>query len=629
MKRPSENASLLLQTITAYVLLSLLYRISLIDAVWHTYSIVVPLHLANLLLGLTDDALTGLALGVCLFIIPDSLISTKKIIFFLLLSTCAVFYVASRQVYYLLSLPLTTQLLSSAKENGITLFYCLPFLKASDWLLLFAPPTLFVFFRLTKKSCLHGLLYYFIFPISVSALSYGLLAFAWYNEPLQQASLNSLYQNPLKHLVLDYYQHRNKYYERRRDQASALQKKSFAFIDQNFIVSTPPSQPLAAALPLEEKSKWNIVVVVMESVGNKYAFATPYSSAIAMPFLYQLAQKSLWLKNNYTSGNNSALGSFGLFSGIYPPPVPDHFILQPHINIPNMATWLGKEYDSFFVTPSDTHLYFPLGFFKNQQGLKYFYDASSLPGKNKTLLYNMFLSDRFGLNFFLSRLTQAKPPFFAIYWPTATHFPYHDYHFDHSFLPPKNPLNCYLNNLRFLDNELQTIYTLLEKKHWLNHTIFIVVGDHGEGFGQHLGSYIHSTRLFEEQIAVPAILYQPRLFKPQQITQPTTSADILPTLLDALHMAHSPHSFQGESLLKRSVRKYVFIYGEEDSLAAIDRDQFKTYLSWSEDRCARYNLVLDPEEHHPLPCLPEAESALIQFRHYQPALLKTYNKEHA
>ena len=85
------------------------------------------------------------------------------------------------------------------------------------------------------------------------------------------------------------------------------------------------------------------------------------------------------------------------------------------------------------------------------------------------------------------------------------------------------------------------------------------MGDHGEGFGQHAseGGWMHGGALFREQIQVPAMLYQPNLFKPQQSTQPTSVLDLVPTLLDAMNKPYKESQFQGESLLRPQNRKYV------------------------------------------------------------------------
>ena len=57
-------------------------------------------------------------------------------------------------------------------------------------------------------------------------------------------------------------------------------------------------------------------------------------------------------------------------------------MMRADIVIPNIATCLGKDYDSFFITSADTRIYFPRQFMTNT-GFKEFYDANTLPIKNK------------------------------------------------------------------------------------------------------------------------------------------------------------------------------------------------------------------------------------------------------
>ena len=182
-----------------------------------------------------------------------------------------------------------------------------------------------------------------------------------------------------------------------------------------------------------------------------------------------------------------------------------------------------------------------------------------------------------------------------------------------------------------MDQQIKRIYTLLTKKNWLNNTIIIVVGDHGEGFGQHNdidGGWIHGNSLFPEQIKVPVLFYQPRLFKPRMITQSTSSIDMLPTLLSAMKVPYDSNFFQGESLFQPSLsRKYIFFYNDgQDEIGAIDKNNHEMQISFSHGKCRIYNLNHDSQEKIPLPCLDKnQETAIIQFRNYQYSMLNWYN----
>ena len=163
----------------------------------------------------------------------------------------------------------------------------------------------------------------------------------------------------------------------------------------------------------------------------------------------------------------------------------------------------------------------------------------------------------------------------------------------------------------------------------MDHTILVVVGDHGEGFGQHTGQggWVHGGALFQEQIKIPTLIYQPTLFPPQQVTELTSSVDLVPTLLDAMKIAYDTNRFQGESLLRDTrKRKYVFVYGENNEIAALDQQHMKTQISFEEGTCVRYNLLLDPKEQVSHLCEPAVVSAIVKYRNYQPIIFEKYNK---
>ena len=46
----------------------------------------------------------------------------------------------------------------------------------------------------------------------------------------------------------------------------------------------------------------------------------------------------------------------------------------------------------------------------------------------------------------------------------------------------------------------------LRERKLLDDTLVVIVGDHGESFGEH-GSYVHNNSLYEEETTVPLIFW--------------------------------------------------------------------------------------------------------------------------
>ena len=69
-------------------------------------------------------------------------------------------------------------------------------------------------------------------------------------------------------------------------------------------------------------------------------------------------------------------------------------------------------------------------------------------------------------------------------------------------------LNRYLNSVRYLDFFLKNLIEQYKKLGLYENTIFIIFGDHGEGFGEH-GRYVHEDNPYEESLKIPLIIHAP------------------------------------------------------------------------------------------------------------------------
>ena len=190
-------------------------------------------------------------------------------------------------------------------------------------------------------------------------------------------------------------------------------------------------------------------------------------------------------------------------------------------------------------------------------------------------------------------------------------------------------ISRYYNNLNLLDHMIRRIYDHVKRTGLLDRTIFVIVGDHGQAFGQHHpDNYMHHKYSYSENLETPAIIYQPALFKPRTFEFPTSHVDILPTLLDAMRIPYDPSLFDGESLFDNKLRrKYIFFYGYEGSVSSLDANQIKVQYSLKKNSSWAYDLKLDPGEGNPLDCSayePQLE-ALRKFVSYHDSSLVKYN----
>lgn len=384
-------------------------------------------------------------------------------------------------------------------------------------------------------------------------------------------------------------------------------------------------------LPGKNTHPWNIVFFIMESVGTRYMFDTSRGNQMPMPFLQRISKESWHLKRHYTTSNVSTKALFSVLSGLYDFFTRETFSIGTDARVPSICNFLAKSYDSFLVTPSSISWYFPAAFLKNS-GLAEVHSYENLNFRIKETFHSLghyVARDEIQtVDFFIQRLNKAREPFMGIYISFAAHFPYFDYGPDYCVMEGDGGLvSRYYNNLNLLDHMIKRIYDDLEEKGLLEHTIFVVVGDHGQAFGQHHpDNYMHYRYSYNENLETPAIIHQPALFKPKAFELATSHVDILPTLLDAMRIPYDPVLFDGESLFQNRLRrKYIFFYGLEESISSLDTHQIKVQYSLKKERCRVFDLKSDPGEKNPLDCSPyklQLEALRHFVGHHDSSLIK-------
>jgi len=382
-----------------------------------------------------------------------------------------------------------------------------------------------------------------------------------------------------------------------------------------------PNKNPEKSLPPKGNHPWNIVFIILESVGTRYIFDTSGGHPMPMPFLHKISREGWFLKKHYTTSNVSTKAVFSLLTGLYDFFSRETFGTRPDADVPALYNWLGKRYDTFLVTPSSISWYFPTKFVKNS-GLSEIHSYENLKFQIKeefhSLGHYIARDEVETVDFFMRRLSKAKEPFLGIYISFAAHFPYFDYGEDYRVRKDDGRLiSRYFNNLGLLDRMIKRIYDHLKEQGVLERTVLVIVGDHGQAFGQHHpNNFMHYRYSYNENMEAPAILYQPALFKPRVFALPTSHVNLLPTLLDAIRVSYPPAALDGESLFNNGRKqKPIFFYGYEESISSLDSDQIKIEYSLKNEHCRAFDLKTDPDEENPLDCTVYSSrlKALHQF----------------
>lgn len=92
------------------------------------------------------------------------------------------------------------------------------------------------------------------------------------------------------------------------------------------------------------------------------------------------------------------------------------------------------------------------------------------------------------------------------------------------YAPPPPLPQTYDGEIRYVDQQVGRLIDSVD----LEHTIVVVVGDHGESLGEH-NELTHGLLLYESTLHVPLIVWAPGL-RPRQIAQPVSTANVAPTI---------------------------------------------------------------------------------------------------
>jgi len=189
-------------------------------------------------------------------------------------------------------------------------------------------------------------------------------------------------------------------------------------------------------------------------------------------------------------------------------------------------------------------------------------------------------------------LRQRDPgaPFFL--W---LHFfdPHHPYNPPPAFLE-RGGGDPYLAEIAYMDHHIGRVLDVLEEEGLGGETLVCVVGDHGEGRGEH-GEETHGTCLFDSTLRVPFIIrHADRWGSGRRHASLVSVVDVFPTMLEGIGASTSSRQsfIDGESLFKT--------FPSEDRGVYFETYQGHVSFSWSHlsgwvDREGKYVHAAAPE----------------------------------
>lgn len=118
------------------------------------------------------------------------------------------------------------------------------------------------------------------------------------------------------------------------------------------------------------------------------------------------------------------------------------------------------------------------------------------------------------LDRFLEQRAKGDKPFFAVLWGTRSHHPYELPSDELRPFAENTSIDRYDNTIAANDRLTRGIVQLLAGRGLEERTVVVVVGDHGEAFGEHHNDRGgHGNYLYEESVHVPLVFVHPTLFR--------------------------------------------------------------------------------------------------------------------
>ncbi len=342
--------------------------------------------------------------------------------------------------------------------------------------------------------------------------------------------------------------------------------------------------------------QYNLIVVVLEGVQYKYTSFVDEQSDLT-PFLKSLAEQGIMFSSVRSTLSHTTKALFSLSTGRYPSASQDLAeaipVSKPYASIASILKD-KLNYRTAFIQSA-------LGNFESRPGLvsnlgfEHFITRDDLDDPNSFVGY--LGCDEFSmLKTIVDWIEKDERPFFLTYLCSVTHDPYEVPVWFNE--PAKEPIDRYKQAIFYTDKFLAALDVELSNMNISNNTIFCVIGDHGEAFGEH-GQLGHALISYDEVLRIPFCIRAPFLVDPgTKIDEPVSSVDMAPTVLSLMGFDTSGAGFNGMNMLGAipDGRKVYFSGWMQEGPAGYVMGNRKFIYDPTNEETYMYDLKNDPGE---------------------------------
>lgn len=282
----------------------------------------------------------------------------------------------------------------------------------------------------------------------------------------------------------------------------------------------------------------NVVLILMESMSANL------TGKGLTPFLDSLARKSLYFPRFYSAGNHT---NHGIFSTLYSFPALMFRNLMKGSNIPHYqglpSVLQANGYRTLFFMTHESQ-YDNMNAFLRTNGYDEIYSQENYP---KREVVNSFgVPDHYLYRYALGRMAQQKEPFMATLLSISNHPPYIIPEWFHPNADEEDE-----QIVEYADDALRLFFKQAEAQPWYEHTVFVLLGDHGKLTGT------SENEMPQCLNHIPLIIHAPGLAA-EEVQSWCMQMDVQPTLLSMLGVTAHQENF-GQNVLQhpRSMALYT------------------------------------------------------------------------
>ena len=306
---------------------------------------------------------------------------------------------------------------------------------------------------------------------------------------------------------------------------------------------------VAACAPVPSTAPKNVVLITMDTTRADRLGCYGYDG-VSTPNIDRVANRGTLFTRAFATAPITGPSHASILSGTYPP---FHQVRDNAVSaVPEEIPWMPEIFRSQgYLTAGIVAAYPVKAAFGFGRGFDYFSDVMEAPPGSVfiTNLHTVGVASRKGevvaKEFELWLERRADGPFFAWvhfydpHWPWEAGAGFADIY-------PEEPYDA---EIAYMDDSIGTVLDALADAGLEDDTAVVLVADHGESLMDH-GELTHALLVYNATIRVPLVVSIPWIEHVSTVSEPVSTVDILPTVLDVLGLDPGPtgEAIQGQSL---------------------------------------------------------------------------------